>query len=377
MKALFGGYSPATEYTRLDPDIYTGASAGAFNAAYMVSEPGADNRTVVAALERMWLDQFSGGARGCGNGVYRLRGNPLPYLSPECFPTNPLTPFLQLAGDALFFAREGFRRGVNFLTSSGDLERRVLELFDLGQFISDAPFQQRLRVLFRLEGVRRSKKVLKIIATNWTTGEAHIFDNSDLTEEVGYAIISGAAAIPGLFPPFSVAGDLYVDGSLVMSTPLTPAIAAGADVLHVVYLDPYVKNIPLARLQNTFEVLDRVRVIDWASRMNEDLATARWINQGLETLERVAAGESPSDAALRQFVRVAEKIAERIRQGAPNRKLTIHRYRPRDDLGGPLGVLNFDRSQITRIIERGFSDVVAHDCAASQCLLPAGGEISS
>ena len=40
MRALFAGESPATGHTPLDPGIYAGASAGAFNAAYMVSQQG-------------------------------------------------------------------------------------------------------------------------------------------------------------------------------------------------------------------------------------------------------------------------------------------------------------------------------------------------
>src|SRR5262245_2245654 len=79
MKALFEGDSPATGYTQLDPSIFTGTSAGAYNAAFMVSQGDTDNRAVVAVLARIWIDQISGGGRACGNGVYRIRGNPFCY----------------------------------------------------------------------------------------------------------------------------------------------------------------------------------------------------------------------------------------------------------------------------------------------------------
>jgi predicted acylesterase/phospholipase RssA len=373
MRALFAGESSATGHAPLDPGIYVGTSAGAFNAAYMVSQPGATSRAAVAGLEGIWVDLISGGGSGCENGVYRIRGNPLRYLEPGCFPPNPLVFAQELAGDALFFAREGVRRAVDFVSSRGSLGRRLLRLFDLAAFISDAPLQRSMRIIFRLDRIRSSDKVLRIIATNWTTGELRVFGNRDLTDEAGYEILSGAGAIPGLFHPSVVGDDRYLDGSLVLTTPLEPAIDAGADVLHVVYLDPEVKNIPLPRLENTFDSLDRTRVIDWASRMNEDMATARWINQGLETLERVAAEAAPTAADLGQSIRVAGQIASHIQMGRPYRKLTIHRYRPRDDLGGPLGVLNFDGEQIAAIIERGYRDTVGHDCAASGCLNPARG----
>jgi NTE family protein len=370
MKALFGGASPATGYTPLDPDIYAGTSGGAINAAFMLAEPGSDNVTRVARLENTWVNEISDQVRNCGNGVYRFRANLFRYLELTCFTSNPLRPFLELASDAVFFARDGFRRGVNFLLSSGKLEQRLLQFFDASQFITDEPLRQGIGGLFSVEGIRRSNKVLRVIATNWSTGEARVFGNSELSDEAGYEILLGSAAIPGLFQPHLVGGDLYVDGGLVMNTPLMPAISAGASTLHVVYLDPDPKNIPLRRLQNTLDVLDRARVIDWASRMNEDIATARWINEGLEVVERLRAGGSLADLDERLFVRVAEKIAERARQGQPYRKLTIHRYHPRDDLAGPLGVLNFDRDQIAGIIERGFRDAADHDCVANGCLLP-------
>jgi predicted acylesterase/phospholipase RssA len=370
MRALFEGGSPATGYAPPDPDIYAGTSAGAFNAAYMVSQPGADLRAVVAGLEEFWVEVISGGGAGCENGAYRIRGNPFRYLEPGCFPPNPLAVLREATEDALFFAREGVRRTRNFVSSPGNLGLRALRLFDLAALISDAPAQRSMRAMVRLDRVRDSDKVLRVVATNWTTGEVRVFHNSDLTDELGYEILTAAAAIPGLFRPREVGGDWYVDGSLVVGTPLKPAIEAGADLLHVIYLDPDVRNIPLPRLENSFDALDRTRVIDWASRVNDDLATARWINEGLETLERVAAGAPPNGDDWRRFVRVAGQIASHVRQGQPYRKLTIHRYRPHDDLGGPLGVLNFDGDQIAAIIERGYRDTVGHDCAASECLLP-------
>ena len=37
LKALLTGQSPATDFQPLDPDIFTGTSVGAFNAALLVS----------------------------------------------------------------------------------------------------------------------------------------------------------------------------------------------------------------------------------------------------------------------------------------------------------------------------------------------------
>jgi len=53
------------------------------------------------------------------------------------------------------------------------------------------------------------------------------------------------------------------------------------------------------------------------------------------------------------------------------RKLTVHRYHPKNILdGGVFGLLNFDDSRVSAMIDRGFQDAVTHDCAASGCIFP-------
>jgi hypothetical protein len=41
-----------------------------------------------------------------------------------------------------------------------------------------------------------------------------------------------------------------------------------------------------------------------------------------------------------------------------------------EDLGGALGLLNFDRGHVIDLIAKGYADAVAHDCLASGCILP-------
>jgi predicted acylesterase/phospholipase RssA len=374
MKALLDGESPATGHSPIDPPIYTGTSSGAFNAAFMVSQPGTAPAVTIRLLERNWVDKMSDSPQRCGNGVFRIRGNPLQYLDPQCIAANPLGPILGLTDDSVFFATDLFRRGLNFLLSKGTLEWKFMGLFDISQLIDDRPFRRNLPALLDLAGIRRSEKILKIISTNWRTGEFSIFGNADLTDEIGYALLHGSASIPGVFQPIYAAGTPYVDGGLVMDVPLNPAIEAGADTLHVVYYDPDVKNVPLTRVTNTLDILNRSRMIDWAIRVNQDIDTARRINEALELIERVARGEELAAGEEETLVRVSSRIDERNRLGKPFRKLTIHRYHPRDDYAGPLGALNFDRGHLVYLIERGFTDAVAHDCVASVCVLPGRSE---
>src|SRR5258708_1348975 len=75
VKALLAGRSPATDFQPLAPDIVSGTSIGALNAAFLVSQWAELGAAAGGALERLWLERLAGGIRG--NGVFRLRGNPL------------------------------------------------------------------------------------------------------------------------------------------------------------------------------------------------------------------------------------------------------------------------------------------------------------
>jgi len=374
MKALFTGESPSTNYDYLNPGIFVGTSVGAFAAAFLVSRDLEDICSSINLLESVWLEQVAENARSCGNGVYRIRADPSNYFDPDCLAANPLTPFDHATQDASFFARDVFRKTINFFMSGGTLTDRILELVDVSAFISTKPLQKLVDTAIDLEAIGRSEKVLRVVATNWDQGTVRVFENKDMTVELAYDILRGSAAIPGIFHPVSIGSDRYVDGGVLMNTPLKCAIQAGGTTLHVIYMDPDPKNIPIRALASTINTLDRVMLITSAARVDQDIETAAWINAGLEVIEGLtgAGAGAVSDTDLRDFIRVAGKIHERLAAGLPYKKLTIHRYHPHDDLGGgSLALLDFARDQVESLIKRGFTDAVNHDCSASHCVLPA------
>lgn len=372
LKAMLTGKMPQTGLVKIDPDIYTGTSVGAINAAVMVSQRGmgVQASTAVEFLEDAWLNLIADGLRTCGNGAFRFRGDLLRYLTPQCL-TNPAQSFAELNRDSAHLAQDFLKRSLNFFQSRESVETRALEFVDLSAFVSSEPLSQLVSRIISLEAVRRSDKALRVVAANWATGEVKVFENKDMTDEVGYQAILGSAAIPGFFQPQYISGEPYVDGGVVMNTPLKCALQAAATILHVIYLDPDIEKLPLKVLQNTYNTLDRTIVINNATVTNEDIDTAAWINEGLEALERALRGETLSDNDMLDFIRVAGQIEQSFKQGKPYNKLTIHRYHPHHDLGGGgLGILNFNRDRIVGLIERGYSDTVNHDCDESHCILP-------
>jgi NTE family protein len=372
LKGLLTGQIGGSGFAQIDPNVYTGTSVGAINAAVMVSQSGAGvpGPEAITFLEDMWLNLIATSAQSCGNGAYRFRGDLLRYLNPQCF-VNPAESFAELNRDGAYLAQDFLKRGLNFFQSEDSVESRALEFVDLSTFVSSEPLARLVRRTISLDAIQRSDKALRVVAANWATGEVKVFQNGDLTDAEGYQAILASAAIPGFFQPQFIGGEPYVDGGVVMNTPLKCALQTGATILHVIYLDPDIESLPLKVLQNTYNTLDRTIVINNATVTNEDIDTAAWINEGLEAMERALRGETLSDQRMLEFVRVAGQIEQSFKHRQPYKKVTIHRYHPHHDLGGGgLGILNFNRDRIVSLIERGLSDTVNHDCDESHCILP-------
>lgn len=365
MKTLFAGRSPATNYTAVVPDIFTGTSVGAFNAALMVTQPESC-LDAVSRLEEIWLTRAAKRPGACGNGVLRIRGNPADLLDAGCL-SNPARLASRFAGDAVALGLYAVSRTANFLASPNDpFEDRVVALIDLGSFVDPSPYHELLRDVISEEQVRNSARVLKITATDWIGGTVRYFCNADFHDDLGILSIMASTAIPGLFPPVSIDGRIYVDGGVVENTPLNSAIEAGATNLHVVYLDPKPSVIRINAEANTVDTGLRVYYIMLATKINEDIETARWINAGLDALRNYQQDQTISGTSPTDLLRVVGKLLQTNR---PYKRLTIHRYFPEEALGGSLGMLDFDVNRIAAMIEQGERTALVHDCQQNGCVL--------
>lgn len=367
LKGLFAGDSAATDYQPLIPEIFTGTSIGAYNASLLVAEMINGASSAISYLEHIWLDVMPQDDNRGHNFIARYRGDPFEYFSPNVVLSHPLTDFLQLTGDLSFFSRDIYRRGLVFLLSSDDIETRLLKLLDASTFISNEPERRLIEKTIDFQSIRQSDKALKIAVTNWSTGELRVFGNDQLSDEVGPKAVLASTAIPGIFPQVEIENEYYADGGTVMNTPMNLAIDAGADILHVIYLDPEVKAIPLLPVRNTIDTFARLFAIQFAATVNRDIEVTQQINEGLEIVAKVASGGSVSAADVRPFILAAKRLSQV--DYSKYRKITIHRYQPRDTLKGILGLLNFNRSKSLDLIERGFRDAIYHNCKSSGCVL--------
>src|SRR6185369_8977564 len=124
MKALLGGEMKGAGYRPLDPEVFTGTSVGSFNASMMVSQPRVSGAVAVDHLEQIWLNQIAEGPGRCGNGVFRIRANPLRYVDPDCV-ASPFQSLTKMDEDASFLSRSFLVRSLNFFITQGSLSNRL------------------------------------------------------------------------------------------------------------------------------------------------------------------------------------------------------------------------------------------------------------
>jgi hypothetical protein len=149
--------------------------------------------------------------------------------------------------------------------------------------------------------------------------------------------------------------------------------------LHVIYVDPDIQAIPIETLQSTLDTLYRTFVIQWAHNLEVSIQAVDRINKHVDVVQRTIREGNLTKSLAESLIK--KTLPPGSFTIGPNeeilglRKVTVHRYHPKDDLFGPLGLLNLDPRRLEALITRGFNDTIAHDCLASGCVIaqsPAG-----
>jgi NTE family protein len=154
------------------PELVVGTSVGAINAAWVAARPGLDGARELADVWRS---------------VRR----------PDVFPLRPIVGLRGLVGRS------------DHLVSSDRLRRL-------------------LRRHLSHERLEDSLIPLRVVATDVITGLEVVLDRGDTVEA-----LLASTAIPGVFPPVTIAGQHLVDGGVADNTPIAYAVEAGASVVFV------------------------------------------------------------------------------------------------------------------------------------------------
>ncbi len=329
-----------TRAAPVDPAIYTGASVGGFNAALMVSQA---SRPAAAALrlEQVWLNNVAVNPQTLENGVFRLRGDVPKYIESAIASREIRSTLAEFTSDTVYLLQDMMQHAAAFAVSKQPLGQRALRLVDVSAFFDNEPLRNLIRGTIDFARIRDSATLLRIDATNWTVGDTRVFTNSDMTDDRGPSIVMGSAAIPTVFPPVPIDGDLYADGGVLANTPLGPALAAKADVIHVIYMTPDPGDSKIPRVENTLDTVERMMTIMVSGKIITDLEHIKRLNRAMAKVTQT--GFTP---------------------------VTVHSYHPHAGLGRVLGMLNFEREPIEALIESGYKAAETHDCQRQGCVIP-------
>jgi len=153
------------------PDLLVGTSIGAANAAFLAADPSPEGARSLSAVWRS-------------------------VRSRDVFPLSPLTTLRALRGKGALFDTGAWR---NFLEHN--LPYRTFE---------------------------EVKVPLRIVSTSFETGWSVTLESGSVVDAV-----LASTALPGLFPPHEIDGELYLDGGLVDHVPLSAALDGGATTIYV------------------------------------------------------------------------------------------------------------------------------------------------
>ncbi|MGV0836540.1 patatin-like phospholipase family protein [Mycolicibacterium thermoresistibile] len=156
----------------IPPDLIVGTSVGALNGGWIASRP---DGVGVDALAEVWRSLSRS----------------------DVFPTRPILGLLGFLG-----------RRPNLLPDDG-LRRLITKHLEFT----------------RLED---AKIPLHVVATDVLSGHDVLLSSGDAVEA-----ITASAAIPAVFPPVQIDGRYLIDGGVVNNTPLSHAVALGADRIWV------------------------------------------------------------------------------------------------------------------------------------------------
>lgn len=106
--------------------------------------------------------------------------------------------------------------------------RTVRSLARGGALFSPDPLWRLIEHRLGYGRVEDSSIPLRIVATRFSDGTEVVFENGPVKDA-----ILASTALPLIFPPHEIGGELYLDGGLSDQVPLEPAVRAGADRVYV------------------------------------------------------------------------------------------------------------------------------------------------
>jgi NTE family protein len=172
---------------------------------------------------------------------------------------------------------------------------RVGGLFSLasrGYFHSAAVWERYLRRQIGHATFQDAAIPCSVVAVRLTDGQRVIFDSGEIVPA-----LMASSAIPGVFPPYRIGNDLYVDGGVLEYLPLTPVLDRGATTVFALDCSYF----PITT-QPTESIMDRCGLV--AARASVTQATSLWATRGRKV--HVIRPETDDVCDARDFCRSTE-----------------------------------------------------------------------
>jgi predicted acylesterase/phospholipase RssA len=281
------------------PDLLTGASVGALNAAKLAEGPMS-----LPELEKLWLDMEGPTdlfyIRGQLNTILtqldpairqELQLRPLEdLLGWTAAPTPTAILNLNIAGRTLSFLNSRvasavgagtlftvfdlLMTGLDYGLKVGKIVQAVQQLLLLPSLLLFDPVRDKIQANVTPSKITASGLALRIVVSGFRTGRVRYVDETGGFVDGGPApgiisALNASASIPIAYPPVRLPdGEDYVDGGVLENTPIEAAVRAGADSIIAVLPSPAELDVPLAAPTELLPVAGRAveMLLDGSSR---------------------------------------------------------------------------------------------------------------
>jgi NTE family protein len=199
----------------------------------------------------------------------------------------------------------------------------ILALQPVDSLLDPRPLRELIAGALDLDRVRASPVRVLVVTTDLVRRRTRIFDNRTLSIDS----LMAASAVPGVFPPVAVEGDLLVDGGLVGRAPILEALASGIPLKRALVLMSYApgeRGEPPTTLRRALEESFETSMVHQIRRDTE-LARLRHSEVEVQLL-------APSTAlALRPLDFDAERLAAAVALGQRDGAACLEAWRSARD----------------------------------------------
>ncbi len=209
-------------------------------------------------------------------------------------------------------------------------------------------------------GLKKARTELILTAACLQTGKLEYFSSRRFSSnDILLRALLATSAIPGVFPPVDIGKKQYVDGGILMNTPLLPLLHRNLDHIFIIHMTS-TANTPQKYSQFS-EVLVRAVNIFFKKELDEVLYLSR---ESLKEEEKYYIAQNQmnklivrgSDSRMVEFAyRTSRKLIDFFKPSRLDKKLPrIHVIHPKDHL--PIQSYDFKKEKIIASIEIGYQD---------------------